>query len=59
MLYTIAATYIGHPIWLVPPDAFFPQLMNFMKNLSIIGGLLMLVVFGAGRIALQPPGKLE
>jgi putative oxidoreductase len=53
MLYVIAATAIGHPVWSVPPEALFEQLMSFMKNLGMVGGLLMLVVFGPGRIALQ------
>jgi putative oxidoreductase len=54
ILYVLAATYIGHPIWRVAPDVFFGQLMSFMKNLGMIGGLLLLVVFGPGRLALQP-----
>jgi putative oxidoreductase len=54
IIYVIAATYIGHPIWKVAPDAFFGQLMSFMKNLGMIGGLLVLVGFGPGRIAIQP-----
>jgi len=28
--------------------------MSFMKNLGMIGGLLMLVAFGPGSFALQP-----
>ena len=28
--------------------------MSFMKNLGMIGGLLVLVGFGPGRIAVQP-----
>ena len=53
ILYVAAATYIGHPVWSVPPEAFFPALMSFMKNLGMIGGLLVLIVFGPGRLALQ------
>ena len=55
IIYVIAATYIGHPIWKVAPDAYFSQLMSFMKNLGMIGGLLMLIGVGPGHFALQPP----
>jgi putative oxidoreductase len=54
IFYTIAATYIGHPIWKVAPDAFFGQLMSFMKNVGIIGALIGLMAVGPGRIALTP-----
>ena len=53
ILYIMVATYIGHPIWRVSPEAFFGQLMNFMKNLGLIGGFLMLMAFGPGRHAVQ------
>jgi putative oxidoreductase len=55
ILYVIAATYIGHPVlWRMAPDAFFGQLMSQMKNLAMIGGLLLLVGAGPGRLALRP-----
>jgi putative oxidoreductase len=55
ILYVLAATYIGHPVvWRVPPDAFFRELMSVMKNLAMIGGLLLLMGAGPGRIAVQP-----
>jgi putative oxidoreductase len=55
ILYVLAATYIGHPVvWRVPPDAFFRELMGVMKNLAMIGGLLLLIGAGPGRFALQP-----
>ena len=54
IVYVLAATYIGHPIWKVAPDAFFSNLMNFMKNAGMIGGLLVLTAFGPGRLAVRP-----
>jgi putative oxidoreductase len=55
IIYVLAATYIGHPVvWRVPPDAFFRELMGVMKNLAMIGGLLLLIGAGPGRIAVQP-----
>jgi putative oxidoreductase len=54
ILYTLAATYIGHPIWKVEAAAFFGQLMSFMKNIGIIGALIGLMAVGPGRLALKP-----
>ena len=55
ILYVLAATYIGHPVlWRVPPDTFFRELMGVMKNVAMIGGLLLLVGSGPGRLALRP-----
>jgi putative oxidoreductase len=53
LVYLVAVTYVDHPIWRVAPDAFVDQLLAFMKNIGLLGGLLMLVVFGPGRFALQ------
>jgi len=55
ILYVIAATYIGHPVlWRMPPDGFVRELFSQTKNLAMIGGLLMLMGTGPGRIAVQP-----
>jgi putative oxidoreductase len=54
VIYTAMTSYIGHPIWRVPAAEFFPHLMSFMKNLGIIGALLLLMMIGPGRLALQP-----
>jgi putative oxidoreductase len=59
IIYVIAATYIGHPIWKVAPEAYFGQLMSFMKNLGMIGGLLVLMAFGPGRLAVRPSHSEE
>ena len=56
ILYVLAATYIGHPvIWRMPPDGFVRELLAQMKNLAMIGGLLLLIGAGPGHFALQPP----
>lgn len=54
VLFTIPATLIFHAFWNVadPGQAYVEQLM-FLKNLAIIGGLLVLMTFGPGRIALD------
>ena len=56
ILYVLAATYIGHPvIWRMAPDGFVRELLAQMKNLAMIGGLLLLIGAGPGHFALQPP----
>lgn len=55
IVYVIAATYIGHPVvWTLTADGFFRELMGQMKNLAMIGGLLVLAGTGPGRLALWP-----
>ena len=55
IIYVLAATYIGHPVlWRMAPDGFVRELFSQMKNLAMIGGLLMLMGTGPGRIAIQP-----
>ena len=56
IIFLLAATYIGHPVvWRVPPDGFVRELFSQMKNLAMIGGLLLLIGAGPGHFALQPP----
>lgn len=52
-LYTLATALIGHPYWTVTGAARFDAEINFYKNISIIGGLILLYVTGAGRYALD------
>src|SRR5262245_34493557 len=41
------ATVVAHPFWSATGDARTPQLVNFLKNVAIIGGLLSLAsVYG-------------
>ncbi|MBC6943375.1 MAG: DoxX family protein [Xanthomonadales bacterium] len=48
-----AAACLGHPFWsMAAADRAVAQL-QFFKNMSIIGGLLLLMVTGAGRFALS------
>ena len=55
IIYVLAATYIGHPVlWRMAPDGFVRELLSQMKNLAMIGGLLLLIGAGPGRIAVQP-----
>ena len=53
-LYTLATALIGHPYWTMTGPAQFEAEINFYKNISIMGGLVLLYVTGAGRYALDP-----
>jgi len=52
-LFTLAASVLFHKFWAVPADQAFVQQLMFMKNLSVTGGLLLLVCFGAGAFSLD------
>lgn len=47
-LYTLGAAFIGHHYWTMTGMARFESEINFYKNVSIVGGLLVLYVAGAG-----------
>ena len=51
--FTLVATFIFHRYWSLPADQQMMQQLMFMKNLSIIGGLLFVFAFGAGTLALD------
>lgn len=52
-LFVIPVTLIYHPYWTFPAMEQGTQLTLFYKNFAIVGGLLYVVVFGAGRWALS------
>jgi putative oxidoreductase len=52
-LYTLGAAVIGHQFWhMIDPDR-IEGMINFYKNVSISGGLLMLCITGPGRYSLD------
>lgn len=52
-LYTVGAAVIGHQFWhMIDPDR-IGAMINFYKNVSIAGGLLMLCITGPGRYSLD------
>lgn len=53
VVYTIGTTIIGHPYWRFSGAEALINEINFYKNISIIGGLLLLAVTGAGRYSLD------
>ena len=53
VLYTLATALIGHHYWTVKGAGYVDSLEGFYKNLSIIGGLLLLSITGAGRYSID------
>lgn len=51
-LYLIPVTFLFHNFWEQGPAAQPMQLVNFLKNLAIMGGLLQLAAFGPGKFAI-------
>jgi len=47
-IFTLVITPIFHGYWAVPEAQVMMQKLNFWKNLSIVGGLLMLFAAGGG-----------
>src|SRR5689334_15307113 len=53
ILFMIPTTLIFHAFWNAAGEAHMTQMVNFMKNLAIIGGLAVLMAQGAGRFSLD------
>lgn len=54
LLYWIPITFIVHSWWNEPtPEAQRLESLQFMKNLAIIGGLLIIIVNGSGRYSVK------
>jgi len=52
--FLVPVTLMMHAFWNVPdPQAAQMQMVSFMKNLSMLGGALMIAYFGAGPISLD------
>jgi putative oxidoreductase len=52
-LFLIPATLIFHKFWGVAPDLARNQQIHFLKNVTIMGGMLMVWAFGPGRLSLD------
>ena len=48
LLFSLAAAFIFHNFWAVPAAEAQNQTIHFMKNISMAGGLLMIVTYGSG-----------
>ena len=55
-IFTVVAALIFHNFWAVPPDMAQNQMIHFMKNICMAGGLLYVVVFGSGPLSVDGGG---
>ena len=52
-VYTVATALIGHRYWTMTGMEQYGAMINFYKNISIIGGLLLLFVTGPGKYSID------
>ncbi|KAA1013623.1 DoxX family protein [Paraburkholderia panacisoli] len=52
-VYTLGAAIIGHHYWNMTGAVQYDNMIHFYKNISIIGGLLLLCVTGAGKYSID------
>jgi putative oxidoreductase len=53
VLFLIPTTLTFHAFWAVPAEQQQMQMIHFLKNLAILGGLLMVVSHGSGPLSLD------
>jgi putative oxidoreductase len=53
LIFVVIATAIAHRYWQYPAAQQLGQYINFMKNISIMGGMLLLFITGAGRFSVD------
>ncbi|MBM7126343.1 DoxX family protein [Dyella flava] len=54
-LYTVITAFIGHRYWNIADTdaAHIETMINFYKNMSIVGGLLLLCILGPGKYSVD------
>jgi putative oxidoreductase len=57
--YTLATGLLGHHFWTMSGMARMEAEINFFKNVSIMGGLFLLYLTGAGRYSVDAKLSLE
>jgi len=53
VLYTLGTALIGHHYWTITGAAQVDSMDGFYKNLSIMGGFLLLYITGAGKYSID------
>lgn len=56
-LFLIPTTLMFHNFWAAAPAQQQEQLVNFLKNLAIMGGLLSLAAYGAGPLSVHAAAR--
>jgi len=51
--FTVIATAMAHRFWQFDAAQYANQLNHFLKNAAMVGGLMYVVVFGAGAVSLD------
>jgi putative oxidoreductase len=51
--FVIGATLISHRFWALPADQWMLQMIQFIKNVAIVGGFLFVFVTGGGHLSLE------
>lgn len=54
-LFLIPVTFIFHKFWGIDPKEAMGQEIHFLKNVAIMGGMLMVFAFGPGRYSVDKP----
>lgn len=52
-IYTLATAFIGHHYWTMTGTAHIANMINFYKNVSIMGGFLLLALTGPGKYSID------
>jgi putative oxidoreductase len=47
-VFLVLATYFFHDFWTMPPERVQEEMIQFMKNLGLLGGMLFLIANGPG-----------
>ena len=53
LAFLVPVTIIMHDFWAVPKEQAQEQMINFMKNVSIIGAVLIVIALGAGPVSID------
>ncbi|MEO8600427.1 MAG: DoxX family protein [bacterium] len=57
LVFTAMAAFLFHNFWAMPPDQAQNQMIHFMKNISMMGGLLFVVTHGSGALSVDGSGR--
>ena len=58
-VFTAFAALLFHNFWAATPDQVQNQMIHFMKNVAIMGGLLYVMVYGSGPLSIERHTRLS